>query len=521
VVDFGVAVYYYISSDGAYTLSSMSDRLLFPLSFRQGLTHYDLRYPFIANVGEAELLIDNSDSDFTWSAMTGENTDKGVGANLAVLLSTNVDIGDTDSFSSDGATTVVFQGKVSEWEPAPGYVDDRVTRALIKDGMHRYTTFSVDGLAVQTNKNAQDLFGELYTQFKISLTSLWTATSSTNGEVFPLSFFDVYNGQTKLYTAAGKIARSELGHFYVENADVYAALTNIGTYFYLYKPHDDWIDQGSDILTLNNQWLDIDFTGQDEDDFYYPTNVTYNPTTFADTDVVLFQYYAFPTIKPGKTWKSIANYVDPDNKALFVTVIDSDLLTPVSGTDYVVTGVASSDLTVSLTNLGSAGKYVITNNGTATATFTTLQIRGKPIFQYNNVTLTNATTDAYPYENTFNYDLPYIADDAVAQSVLDYLGIVNQEHNLVRSVTFQAGADSDTFDIARNARMGDFVHITEDVNSIDEDFRIIGWEWDINSCEDILVTWFVFPDNLMALYMTDSDGAIMTDSDGNRFAFWR
>lgn len=496
----------------ANNISNISTDLLFPLSWRMGMTQYDPQSPFVASAGEMTMFIDNSSSDFTWSPNGGLFTDHGFNANLVVLMSIDTDFTDSDT------TTAIFQGKVVEWYPEPGLFESRVTRAVLRDGMYTLSSLTASGLGVEVNQNAGDAMSQVINN-RIGVDFYSSTDISINTTSFPVSFYDVANNQTRLLTAAGKVAKSDFGHLYFERI---GPVTTRGLFQFTYCTRDEWIDKGTDLVTFSNQWLALDFAGQTDRLTYFPTNVTYNPTTYADTNVVIFEYNTFPTIKPGETWESIANYRDPDNKSSFVGVIDSDIVTPVSGTDYVVTGVASSDLSVTLTNLGSAGKYTIINNGGANATFTTLQIRGKPVLQYDNVTLTNASTDAATYEHTFNYDMPYCQDDAYAQSVLDFNATANlQNLDLIRSITFQAGVDSDTFEIARTARIGDFVHIIEDVNSIDEDYRIIGWDWLINSCEDIEVTFYVHPDRYFANRFYDSDGAFFTDSNGDYFAAWR
>lgn len=497
------------------SVATFTTDMIYPISITKGLKDYKPYAPFVANTGEMTFYIDNTSSDFRWSdaSTNGLYSETGIGAYYMLTVHTAA-VGSSDYLSSDYMQTL-FQGRVAEWNAEPGLFEGRYVEVVTKDYIQDLAQFPADGLSVRFDLTPPELLALIDATIPYNTDLL--PEYSTNDAAYPVAWFDIQNGITRTLTAVSKTVGSAFGHYYIEPEE------NNGFEQIRYISRDNWIDNGVDLATFDNQWLAIDISKGREYQFS-PINVTYHPTSMADTDIVLFEFLELPTIRPGKTWRRFGNYRDPANKAKFVTLADTDLTTPVSGTDYVVTGVASSDLSVSLTNFGSAGKYIITNNGTENAVFTTLQIRGKPIYSYDAATITSASSDGNPATNVLNLDLPYISDGDFAESVFNFLDISYNrypEKSIIKSITFQASADSDAFEIARTAKISDIVHIIEDVNGIDDDYRIIGWDWDIYGCNDIQVTFYVHPNEYMTLHMVDSDGDHMVDSDGDRFAFWR
>lgn len=511
-MNLGYFMGYQDSNGFVFQLGSPVDDMIYPVRISQGITDYKPSMPFVPPAGESVIYLDNSSSDFPWTddnIETARYSGGGIGSFYTFVVSTSTassDLADTDKIIS------IFTGRVSELNPIPGLFDERITEMVISDFFYDLAFYPVNGLSAQINQTSSDLLATIYNTmmpYQPAATSI-----NANANVFPVAWFDVRNGQTRGITAISKAVMSDFGHLYMHPG-------NLTLQPLEYVTRDGWIDQGKDLATFNNQWLDLEI-GKSRDLEFAPIYVTYHPTSIADTDVVLFEFTNFPILKPGGTWTRICNYRDPNSKASFVTLADTDLTAPVSGTDYVPTGVPSSDLSVSLTNLGSAGKYSITNNGTANASFTTLQIRGKPVYSYDAVTV--ASTDGTPAASVLNVNLPYVSDGDDAEAVLNFLSIAYGHYptaSVVKSITWKATADSDAFEIARTARFGDIVHIIEDVNFIDHDYRITGWEWNLHGCNDIDVTFFVHPNDYMVLHMTDSDASIMTDSNGARFAFWR
>jgi large exoprotein involved in heme utilization and adhesion len=201
-------------------------------------------------------------------------------------------------------------------------------------------------------------------------------------------------------------------------------------------------------------------------------------------------------------------------------------VTPVDATDYIYSGVPSTDLSLTFTNYNSAGEYDITNNGSTDVTFTTLQVRGKPVYLYDKVTL--VSTDAgMTWAVPLDIRMKYQDDVDFANDVKNYLAgkySTYPTNNVSRSISFIATADSDTMSLAMNGKLGKSVNIIEDVNVISDPYIITQVGWDIYAPELIQVTWDLWPADRWANYFlhdSDDTASYMTDSDSNRFAFWR
>lgn len=497
--------------DSWNVLSNDSD-LVYPIFFSYGITNNAPGGAHIASAGTMQIFWDNLGSTLPYTdtnSVYAGGKPTGIGARYALRITNDTD------------TTYLFTGVVTEWNAVPGLFDERVTEVIVQDYMWELGRYPVNMLEVHKSSTAETLMSRIVNSTPLSTTDMMpypmsAVDYSTDGEAFTLAFHDLVDGSTKAISAMAKIAASEMGHIWTEGEDA-------GQRAMYYLTHTDWINRGrGSIGTLDNRYLDLDI-GKSHRLEYAPIFLNYTPAETAASAVVMAERQNDLTVKQGESDTLRLNYRDPNNKDVRVTALDTDVTAPASGTDYIFTGPTSSDVSVTFSNYGSAGEYTLDNTaGTADAVFTTLQVRGKPIYIYDDVVLTSS--DGSPSAETLRVNMPYLDNNDFAHDVMTFYKRLYSRYpdeSVATSVSFEATADSDILSMAMQGKVGKSFRLIEDVTRTDNYYRITSVTWDIYAPEHIVVTWGILSSEYTALHMVDSDGDHMVDSDGNRFAFWR
>lgn len=507
----------------SYNPSGLDTDMVYPFYATYGI-HPSPGRPNVAAPGEVVFYLDNTDSDFsrtdTRTTQVEFATD-GIGATFGIEALFSTDVLDSLTFCI---------GRVTEWNAVPGLADERTVEVVCKDYMYELQEHISANLTPQTNAPVGDMLQSITftgadTEAMPFRPPFGISEYSTNGESLSYAYSDVRAGSNRVITPLSKVVRSGLGYYYLQPI-------NFVTAQFWYRTLDEWIDGArTDHHTFDNQYLDIDI-GKGRDYQYTNTEVTYYPVDVSDSNEILFTLNRIGHVKPGETTYFTANYTDPESKGQSITCIDTDVITPVSGTDYLVSytsgdtdNAASSDLTINLTNKGSAAELEFINSNTSQDLYLSLlQVRGKPIRLYDNVTISKG--DGLTSARSLKVDMKYQDDPDFAESALNYFDRIYNRYPsdpIVKSITFQAGADSDIFQKAVDARIGNSIRIIEDVNKLDAYYRIMNVTWEFNSFQDIVVTWGLWPTEYTSLHMVDEAATPqhMTDSNGARFAFWR
>jgi len=501
----------YESSEGSgvYTSDySYDSEVVYPLSVHWGFPSNKPNMPHIAGTGTANFFLDNLSSDLPWTEASsdGNIAGKGVGSRIRLFL----------GYGSDNQG---FMGRITEWYPFPGLFDERLTEVTAYDYMYDLMQYTIDGVAVQTANYANNILPILTSDLPYPP----YRTNYQTGYVFPLSFHDLYSGQTKAISGVSKLAGSEFAHVYCDDENLGWAFS--GTLNYV--TNNEWINSGASIGTLDNRFTSLEINKTRELN-YCPIYVTYNPATIGDSDEILALSENDLHIPAGDSKTVRLRYRDPANDDTFVSCLDTDIVTPALNTDYIFTfegeDDADSDVAVTFTNKNSAGEYLFANNGNGDVTVNPIQVRGKPIYMYDKVTLVSPASDALPGSVPLEVNLPYMVDAEFATAVMNFLHrtyAIYQADNIAQSISFVATADSDILNLALNAEIGSSFTLIEDVNVINENYRITSIDWDIYAPDLAWVTWGIYPDERISLHMVDSSGQHMADSNGMRFAFWR
>jgi hypothetical protein len=381
--------------------------------------------------------------------------------------------------------------------------------------MNDLSVYVINGLVPMQSVNAATALTEVASAHPfpgdVMPYSPYLYSYSTNGEVFTLVFHDIIDGVSKGIQAFSRVAESELGHVFCEGGTLY------------YNTNNDWINLGTSIGMLDNRFSQMDVSKNRELE-YAPVFVNYYPAVIGDTDVLLADYFADYTLPASSSKTFRLNYRDPSNEAISVT----SLSVIVGTTTTANSDMPGSDYAPSFSNKGSAVEVTLTNTSPTYPIYVnTITAEGTPIYIYDRSTV--VSSDGNPSAMPLELVMKYNDDIDFAEEVSNYLAnkySVYPSDNTVRSISFVATADSDTMTLAMKGKLGKSVTIIEDVNVINEPYRITSVAWDIYAPELIVVTWGVWPENRYATksyFLSDSDDSTsyMTDSDSNRFAFWR
>ena len=195
----------------------------------------------------------------------------------------------------------------------------------------------------------------------------------------------------------------------------------------------------------------------------------------AGTTTVLYQLGdAAMAIPAGATIHPFGPYRDPAQEAQRVG--GANLQTPVSGTDYVANTAADgsgTDVTTQLTvtaSFGASGvRWTITNSGTAAAYLTTLQARGRGIYDYARAYLeaAPASVSADQAHNILTLNLPYGSDLNVAQSVADnLLDVYRTPRTRAQSVTLMASRNAAMATLAVSARLHELCSVVDELAGV-------------------------------------------------------
>jgi len=356
-----------------------------------------------------------------------------------------------------GVQYTVFTGKIFEIRPLPGSKRERRTEITVLDWMDELASFTAR-LAAQSDKRADELLTTLVNAMPANAQPV--ATSFDTGiDTFALSFDDLGDGANGLAIAAGVIL-SELGWLYVsgegtlvfENRQSVQSATNVGDF-------DETMIQ----LAVPGSLARV----------YNHVRATIYPRETGSSTVVLWSRSpdVVPVVPAGTTRTFYGSYRDPNDEAS--PVGGTSMVTPVSSTDYVANTQAdgggsdiTGDQTVTATYYGSSFALAIANANVADAYFTTLQVRGKPIFNLAPITVESESAQDYG-RRTLEIDMPYQDDENVAVAVANYVRAQHEAlEGQVEEIMFEARRSHAHMMTALLAEPGDTITVTESVTGI-------------------------------------------------------
>ena len=221
------------------------------------------------------------------------------------------------------------------------------------------------------------------------------------------------------------------------------------------------------------------------------------PLRRVDTEATTVLYQlgdATPEIPSGATIHPFGPYRDPANEAQRVG--GTDMQTPVAGTDYVANTAAdgsgtdvTDDMTVSASFGASGVRWTIENPTAETVYLTTLQARGRGIYDYARAYLEAGTVAADQSRSVLTLNVPYLHDLNVAQSVADnLLSIYGTPRTRTQSVTLLASRNAGMAALAVEVELHDLCSVMDDPAAVTTAHHVNRLAYRVASPDDVRLT---------------------------------
>lgn len=397
------------------------------------------------------------------------------------------------SITYSGTTYYKFVGTLADIKPSMGVAQLRVTKCTAVDWFDEIAHGKLARIPTQTNKSAD----ELITTLSAATTRQPTSTNLDVGrDLFSFALDTARDEGLGLFSELQKIVMSELGYLYIIGDTSAGGVLR-------FEDRSARLRAGPEasLTTINDTMIDMTVE-RSRETIYNKIIMTAHPRRVDVLDtVVVFSLKKPFSIAPGETIVIDGRYTDPTEVAERVGAID--IITPVSGTDYIIrdsdedtAADITGDHTVTPVTGGNSVRWTIVNNGSVTGWVMTLQVRGRGVYDYDPIVSEaedSASQDDFG-ENILSIDMPYQDNTNVAASLSAYeLSQRKDPRTDVSHVGF-LGNSSDALMTAGLAREpGDEVTLVETVTGINGGFFINGCNLTIMPASIVKFGWTVVP----------------------------
>ncbi|MBP8275084.1 MAG: hypothetical protein KAY59_11670 [Acidobacteria bacterium] len=417
-----------------------------------------------------------------------------------------------------GGSTVQFIGRLTDIDVEPGAYGTRGTRCVAHDAFFGFEHMPiVGGLAVQTNKRADQLVTTLLSSTDPGYGGLYTLSADTGDSTFAYAFDSIQDEAMTVRQELHRILMSEQGYCFMEPATASVRMQS---------------RNGRSLLPATPVQLDDDMVSlvmpSVIDDLPTRVSVTAYPVSplgSVGSPVVLYSLGTMERrIASGETFTLFGPYTDANNH--LERVGGTSFSTVTATTDYTANTAldgSGTDLTANFTATADAkgnGVYwTVTNTGTTAGYLTKLQLRGVGLGRRaSTVTATNA------YDSTairsLAFEMPYESNTAFAQARADYYAQEYANPNVprVQTVRFLANRSVALMQHGRLRNTGDRVAITETQTGLSgAEFAIQGVRLDCRPAGLMFVEWVMDTDAVATWTSVAYDAA---DFTGNGSMTW-
>lgn len=330
------------------------------------------------------------------------------------------------SLTYNSVTRHRFWGRLAMIDPEPGRYRSRATRVVAHDYMYLLADTEVRELPPQLDKTEVELVKAVFDAMPYTAQPTELVLDSSV-DAFSYAFYDLQGGR-RATTVLNKVITSAWARGFVTGGGTFRLRNRQATIGQLIS------------LVVDDEMMEMDSISDRADVFDQVRAVTHPKSIDATATAVLYSSPIPPFVLPaGGTLEFFADYRHPTNDVM--TVGGTAMVTPVSGTDFVANSAEdgsgtnlTANVTVTAEFFASTVKLTLTNNhATLGAYFTTLQVRGKGIYDLAPVTSEVPTGTK---NRPLTVDLPYQDDPntgkALAEFILNERAII---HDPVDSIT--------------------------------------------------------------------------------------
>ena len=429
------------------------------------------------------------------------------------------------SFTFEGATRYKLQGKIPSGgiNPIPGTKRSRITNIEVHDWMKQVNQHELRLMALATDQRSDQAIALIDANLQVSPINTDYRVGTAN---FP-RVFHITRDKTKAIAEIKNIVDSEISYYYAKGdstdgetvvlEDRFARSTSVNAATIPTSVSESGrrlAEDGTFLLDESGDkrvWNETESASYDDNMKEMVVSVGSHHANLikskswpvevdAAATTVLFSLNEVIELKAGETLSGYRGaYIDPSGSGRNVS--GTEMVTPVSGTDFIANAQAdgggankTAQLTVVATYGTEAVEYQLVNSDTASIFITTLQARGKGIFDYEPFEsiredlVSQAKDGVIPLTVNFKYE-PKIT---VTQSYGDIvLAETTSGDVIVESVTFIANRESSTMWGFMFLEPGDRFTMAETQSAIDQDFFLQGYSARV--LENGIVEWTIIP----------------------------
>ena len=423
------------------------------------------------------------------------------------------------SVADNAAITVLgrnftrFRGRLDSARPVAGVFERRTVRCVAVDWMDDAARAKLEQVPAQLSKRADETFRTLVDAVPFAPDAI---EQDTSPDTYPYTLDSAKDEATAILSEFQKLALSELAFIYQKANGTVVFESRIRR-----SKQGPTIDTFTDIATLSGLRH-----GAARDDAISKVQLITHPRRVDTVDTTVLFKLANPFLVGASTTATILGpYRDPTQESSRVG--GTDMRTPVATTDYL----ANSQSDGSGTNLtpkvslvvsfgGNGARIEITNSGTEPAYMTLLQLRGRGIYDFQNVV--SEAADATAQINigtTDTTDMPYQDDPVLAEeAALWLLSLYKDFDNLVESATiFVPRSDTALADRVLSREISDRIEIVEQMTGFvggaaTDVFFINNIDLTIDDRDNLSITWGLAPVNRQDFWLLEVIGQSELDS---------
>ncbi len=398
------------------------------------------------------------------------------------------------------------RGRLDSVQPAAGIFERRTVGCESVDWIDDAARSKVAGLPVQLDKRADEIFTTLIGSVPFTPDAV---EADMSPDTYSFALDSAQDERSAVLSELQKLALSELGLIY-QKAD--------GTLVFESRNRravsEGVVDTFTDVSAISGFEAPV----ARDDSISRVQVITHPRKVDDDNNTVLFRLDNPLQVGANASVTILGPYRDPNQEA--ARVGGTDMRTPVASTDYAANSQPDglgTDLTpfVKLTPSfgGNGAKVLIENGGSATAWLTLMQLRGRGIYDYQNIVLEAEDADAQiNVGTTVTADMPYQDNAALGGEIaLWLLNLYQDAETLAESATvFIPRTDEALAERVLSREISDRIGIVERMTGFETGSTnghfIQNVSLTIDSRDNLSVTWGLAPANRQQFWLLEVPG---------------
>jgi hypothetical protein len=411
-------------------------------------------------------------------------TNAGSGGNFTSYGSPTADSGPGNLLAADNPSPineyVHFIGKIASIKPTPGIWYERVSRIMAVDYMDQLSRKRLNTLAPATNVTDDEVFQDIIDAMPHKPRSLEVQTGY---DTIDFAFDNLQDERAVPTSEMQRLTSSSLGLVFVRGD---------GTLIYEVRRQRNFLNLYP-LITITESDLPYGDTLDVEDSQEKTINrsvVVIHPRRKDTSTKVLFRLQQPMRIEPGIDTTIRGLYTDPDQRSKRIG--GTEMTTPVASTDYILnskedgTGTdVTNKATVNATFTANSVVYTINHDHDQAAYLTTLQVRGKGIYDHERTSLEYEDADSIADvgEYATSLDMPYQSDSAFGLELAIWvIALSSQGFKTSSAIKIMLNRLSqERAELFAAREISDRIRLTETQTATSAEFFINQIEWSIES----------------------------------------